>query len=388
VLSAATQLRIGGIGPGDFLLGLVSVHSIIVIAKRSRLRPTRSIILYSMLIIYCGILSLIPVAVASVGVLSDENWLRQYFFVLSALIYPFLLHIAFGAQALNRIALVFAIGVIIFFGMTYALVELVGIPGVANVSFNYSDVRFRGWALNPNQTALVIGVAVPLLLREIFDRGASVVLLGPFIAAGVVMGLATGSDALLVAWALGIGLVVANNRELGRGYRILGLSLRSIFRSALAMLAVGIVALGVIWLVTNFETLYQGTGMGAGQGEVRVALWLAAFAAFLERPFLGNGPGHFSGLAGPYQGSEAHSLLFDWLASYGMVGSTILAIYVVSTVVSLIRKGLFSVLSIVFVVLALSAFHFFARHPVFWFALFFAGCQAFDNHVMQTRGGR
>lgn len=390
VMSAATQLRIGGIGPGEALLGLASFHALATIARRSRFRPTRNILLYSVIVFYCGIVSLVPVLMASSGILPDEDWLRQYFFVLSALLYPLLLYIAYGPDALSRIALVFAIGVTAFFGCAYTLVEFLGIPGIADVSFNYSAARFRGWALNPNQTALVIGVAVPLILHQILEKGRSVILLGPLAAFGLVVGVATGSNALQVAWALGVGFALASNRELGRGYRILGIPIRSVFRSALVLLAATIIIFGGYWLVVHFEELYQGTGQGmaVGQGEVRLSLWRSAFDAFLERPLLGNGPGHFSGLAEPFQAAEAHNFLFDWMASYGLIGSVILAIYLVSISAGLIRQGSFSVLSIVLVVLAVSIFHFFGRHPVFWFALFFAGSQTFERNVIHAPGSR
>lgn len=378
--SAATQLRVVGIGPGEILLAVVFLSALVQLAWRGTMALDRNARLYTLVIFNCAFVSLLALLAALVQKVYFEDWLRQYFFILFTVLFPFVFYAAFGPQALERAILVFAISTVLLFGLTY-LATIAEMGAVGNVSFMYGGARFRGWSENPNQAALIIGISVPLLIRHVIERGGSMLIFAPLVMLGVLSGLAVYSNALQVAWALGLGVSIAASKRLGHGFRMVEVSVPMLLTLLFKVVAAGFVVAGTLWLLNNFQILFEGTakGMASGQGAARLILWRHAFEAFLQAPLIGHGPGHFSGMAGPFMGSEAHNLLLDWLTSYGLVGVLILFGYLVLVGVGLLRKGSFAVLAVFGVLVLVSTFHFFGRHPAFWFTLFYCGFVAFQR---------
>ncbi|MCD6072041.1 MAG: hypothetical protein K0S42_2557, partial [Microvirga sp.] len=87
-------------------------------------------------------------------------------------------------------------------GITVLLVLAYLRPTLGSVSLWYGGIRFRGWALNPNQMALY---ALPMpflgwyLMKRADGLGRKVIYLAA-ISGAIVVGFATVSDALRLAW--------------------------------------------------------------------------------------------------------------------------------------------------------------------------------------------
>jgi O-antigen ligase len=134
--------------------------------------------------------------------------------------------------------------------------------------------------------------------------------------------------------------------------------------------------------------LYHGTvaGGASGQGEGRVRLWFNALDAWQYSPLVGLGPGHFSGSNQPFMGAEAHNLYIDWLASYGILGLGVLVYMFFRIGWRLFVNRDFALFAGFTSLLIVSLFHFFARHPVFWFMLFFLLLSSIEFQNRTQRG--
>jgi len=373
VLSSATQLRIGPIGPGEILIIAMYFTCLVKIIYNRYVKINIFVLSYFTIVLNCLFICLIPLFFAVLNYTFSDYWARQYVFILLSLTFPLLVYWSFGSRMIEDIMFYYSKYVIILFAFFLIItISITSVLGGVNLLYG---IRYRGLALNPNQAALAIGVAVPIMLHYFMNsklqgRGNLLVII-----LGLLVGIAIGSNALQVAWALGLALSITQSKTIGEGLWLGRVQLSTLFSAAIALLAIMTILLGLFWFINNFQTLYEGsgTGMAPGQGAVRVSLWMAAFEAFLDAPLLGHGPGHFSGLTGPYQGSEAHSLYFDWMASYGIIGSVILFGYMIAVGIRLFLMRRWSILSVFLIITIISALHFFARHPVFWFSLFYCG---------------
>lgn len=114
--------------------------------------------------------------------------------------------------------------------------------------------------------------------------------------------------------------------------------------------------------------LYDGDARGSveGQGDGRVDLWKNGLQSWIDAPFLGNGPGHYSGLVWAYEGMESHNLLIDWLSAYGVLGAIILITLFLNIMWQSVKLNAWIVLSLNVCLLTQSIFHFYGRQPVFW----------------------
>ena len=376
--SSFTQLRfIDGVGPGEILLVVVMVLSMIVIATRARLSENARVwSLYIPSLIVCLFFSLVGLLLAISRGTESEEWGRQYIFIAGPLLFPLFLWMAFGLSGLDRAFLIFSILVIAVYSALYGL-TLLGISSFAGVELKYGWIRFRGLADNPNQAALAIGMAVPFIWWQSALGRVPTPLSLTFIAAGVIVGLATYSEALWVAWALMGGVAIAHSPH-STGKRGKSIGVQLLLRLIKYLLVLAVFGAGLYWLFSNVVTMYDGVGEGMGnnQGETRFHLWSVAVEAWMYAPVFGHGPGHFSGVSGPFLGDEAHNLLFDWLASYGIVGAILFFGSLIYIATRLLLSKYFILLSLLGVLMLLSIFHFYARHPVFWFAIFYCACVA------------
>lgn len=365
VLTTATTFRSSGapIGPGEVLLaGWACAHCLAFILTGRVCRPpiARALLWFwaiSGLSLLVGTLSGIAIGVGpSVGFYHDI--VAFLFVALVALVFA-------SAPALQQRAATAALLI-----MSFTIVPLLGML-VTGHGFPGGTARFHGWAENPNQTALAV-VMVPFY--AIFQMRRSVRLIPriyyAFLAfATVVIGIATGSDALTVAWALGLLLALLNS-----WYEAVRRPTRNLLRlAALRVLPplLGLFLLVAIWHVLSgpvYETVIALYNYG-GQGSVRVLLALQGIRAMRASPVFGLGPGGHSGYSAPFRGSEAHNTFVDWGASAGLVGVTLYLALVGWLVLRAWKRG-DRVLAVGLIsMLAFSSLHYVLRHPIFWFYL-------------------
>ncbi len=239
------------------------------------------------------------------------------------------------------------------------------------VDLLYQGFRLRGWSDNPNQLALLL-LPVPSLALGAVARWSSRIARVLVIAVGgaaVPLGLATGSDALMLAWLAGgvgaavfywVASVVGPQRNLGRA-----VALRLVGPIVAVAVVIGLAGSGLRWVESRIErTFLEGR-----QGKDRVDRWRHGFEAASTSVVFGLGPGAFSGKTGPFQGQEAHSTLVDWAASTGLVGMFALVVLgvVIGAVVLASRDWIviwwFGSLAVFL------ALHYMLRHPLVWFQL-------------------
>jgi O-antigen ligase len=229
--------------------------------------------------------------------------------------------------------------------------------------------RFRGWAENPNQMALMV-LAMPFLgwhlLRQAHSRGARL-LYGLAIVGNVLVGLATSSDALRVAWLGAAGLIgfVLWSRALRRGSGASIYLTHVIVPSIILILTIG---LGV-QLLARFEAIGQGVYSAGDQGDIRIAAWENGLRAMGYSPLVGFGPGSYSGLAAPFQNFEAHNTYIDWGMSTGGLGVALQFALLAWSAWRVWRTRSFALLAGFGALFIFSIFGYTLRQPIYWLLL-------------------
>jgi O-antigen ligase len=244
----------------------------------------------------------------------------------------------------------------------------------------YGDARFRGWAENPNQLALLLLAAPVAALGFARTDGARSRPLWLAVAvAALALGVITGSDALRAAWAAigGLAVVLAWRRLVfGRFARRAP--------AALAAIAVPVAVAGAVLLAgdrvveTVSEQVAETFAVG-GQGEDRVGRWLFGLEALALSPLVGLGPGAFSGATGPFQAQEAHNSAVDWVTGSGLLGFAALLVMGMLGAVALgvRRQPVSAAVGIAIVVFAM--LHYVFRQPLAWFLVFAVFEGLFDD---------
>lgn len=108
-----------------------------------------------------------------------------------------------------------------------------------------------------------------------------------------------------------------------------------------------------------------GVGLDPNKVGVRKMLWIHAVDVWKLSPIFGHGPGAFSYLDMPGQKHEAHNLLLDMLTQVGVVGVALFAATLLWLVIGAIKaKDPFS-LMLLLALIVFSGAHFILRQPVF-----------------------
>jgi O-antigen ligase len=236
----------------------------------------------------------------------------------------------------------------------------------------YMGVRLSGWSENPNQFATLLA---PLpFLASYFARlsrtraGRRFWWLG--ITGTLVAGVVAQSDALLVAWILGFGILVGVGwvaRVAGSRRTVTSMILNAVFLPlALAALLVPVFDL----LVSLLEATAESRANEGGQAGTRLTLWTHGTEAVLRSPFFGWGPGSHSGLLGAFGGVESHNTFIDLAAQAGVPVSMLLVCLIGVAVFVSARAGMLRLGVAILALATLAAFHNVLRQPVFWFCLF------------------
>jgi O-antigen ligase len=226
-------------------------------------------------------------------------------------------------------------------------------------------LRFRGLAENPNQLALT-ALPIPFLAYEAAQREharARRFLYFGAAGAGVIVGVASLSNALMLAWSVGGVLLLPG---------VIGWLRRVSLRATWGL--VRQVALPLVLLGSAFGAAYayRGTIHAAGQaaydaggeGDDRMARWQNGLEAINRSPLVGLGPGSFSGPTAPFQGEEAHNTAIDWMMSTGIVG--LLSLLGIIGLAAWRSRSSALRLSLIAALLAFATFHLTLRQPAFW----------------------
>ena len=232
----------------------------------------------------------------------------------------------------------------------------------------YEGVRFRAWAANPNQLALLLAPQ-PWLAVAIGGRGWRRLLLIAGLAVVLVLGIATGSDALAASWAFGgvvwfVAAVTATITRRRDSIRSAGLA-RVVLPMCLLFVAVAEGGAVVDWVAERGSQTY----VLAGQGPDRLARWRFGLEAVAQSPIVGFGPGSFAGNRSAFAAEEAHSTPIDWATSTGLVGLLTLGLLIGWIAVRVVRRRQVWPILALLSVLSFMSLHYVLRHPAAWFYL-------------------
>jgi O-antigen ligase len=230
----------------------------------------------------------------------------------------------------------------------------------------YQELRFTGFAENPNQLALFL-VPMPFIILQLHGDGSLARIGATFcLAAVTVAGIATLSDALALAWLVGGALSGAlllwkSGHASGGG---LG-KVATIWVLLPAILVIGTLVAGPL-IYPELESAVTGVVREGSQASVRITLWKHGFEAISQAPWTGWGPGAHSGIRGAFEGMEAHSSYLDWGTGTGVIGLGALLMILGWAMWCCVRAGKFHFLAALLALVLFAAFHFVLRQPAFW----------------------
>lgn len=319
-------------------------------------------ILTNPIVRFCIVASFVLIASALINLQRRTISDGSVFTALSPFIVTFFVVTVICMILHSRAAMVFlffilitSIGLSLFYDSAIIL-------GIGNF---YYETRFSGLSLNPNQTAMhalsiiVTGLAIIFKVDE--DRWILKYLSVLAIFGALFFGLYTNSDAFvisLVPVCAAVALAIS----------------RRIFLNLKTAIAVGTLfaALGAVVLALAFPDKISSALDGflsslqtGNQDSDREILWRHGIQAWEASPIIGNGPGAWSGLSMPFQGTESHNSYIDWLTIVGIAGFIPFAFSVGSIFRLNIARHLTSYFALM-AILIFASFHFMLRLPIFW----------------------
>lgn len=233
----------------------------------------------------------------------------------------------------------------------------------------YNNQRFRGWAANPNQMALLL-LWAPFLsfffmerftqkLTRVWQYSGWIVLTATALAAG----WTTASDALRGAWISVIPLL-AGAWLIDGVFRGNHASMRNLLR----LIATLSLAVGLLF-VAHWIAAYRVTDNGMMpqiQGTIRLKLLEHGIDAWLASPWFGLGPGSHSGFWRAFQGIESHNSLVDWATNTGIIGLFALLSLGGCVVWRVWQTRQWTLLAALMVLVVFAQAHHTLRHPLVW----------------------
>jgi hypothetical protein len=237
--------------------------------------------------------------------------------------------------------------------------------------------RFTGLSQNPNQLALLL-LPIPYFICIAYSKGVKSGFVSAVeICSALVLNWLCIGKALFFAWALSffaIGFLALRNWRDSRKPAALTTYVLVVITAALAA-------------ARMLFDLYEGTTRGSieGQGENRLLLWVNGAKAWLSAPMLGNGPGHYSGVDGPFGGMEAHNLIIDWMAAYGALGGVILLWFYIRVINRTLSSRALLCFGLCLCLVVQGLFHFYGRQPIYWIWWVFAAQMSFSTPKLPLR---
>jgi len=216
--------------------------------------------------------------------------------------------------------------------------------------------RLAGFAANPNQLGLHAIVVLFFCLRYWRSAGTFKSVLA--LALILVTGALTGSDSFILGALLMLGTAI-----------LFGLMYSGSVYLMLMLLVPGVVGL-VILHRPLLARLNDFTSAG-GQDATRFALWENGWLAMLERPLFGWGPGSWSGQTAPFEFSEAHNSVIDYITYSGLVGAFVMAAGIAAILFGALRSRQATLVAGVVGILFFALFHHTLRQPLMWLSMFY-----------------
>lgn len=363
VLTTATQLRWGDspIGPGELMLVIWLIIAGFHILKQRRILLTSSSKLF---IVFWSVILILLFAGWLVGLCQGVFNVRAGIHNLVAYLFVCLFTlIAVSDWDSKKIAIIGKL-VLLFAVVGLAPLWIYGqwFTEFGKLQIWYGGSRFLGWAVDPNQTAILL-VPLPFIalyyLRQSRIFIHKVVFLALLIGA-IVLGIGTDSDSLKVAWA-GATVVYFLIAMLSRG-RFTYRKLVTVSAIIILVCLAGIFVFGSEIYASVEDMYYLGD-----QGPVRIALWTNGLHAASSSPLVGFGPGAYSGVHEPFSGSECHNTFIDWMTNTGAAGFLLLFFLLTLIFVKAISSKNEEVVAVLTTLIIVSMFLYVIRHPVWWF---------------------
>ena len=373
VLTGATQLRAGGVplGPGELLLAawVLFVVFLLLVGLNFKIGNALKIMLIYWLISWT-LMGFGTIIAISMSRLETNTAIHDIFAFLFLTIISCLLSLNLNNKDSHYHGQLASLAFFILaFCSTLLLAIAMIVPRLGPIDFWWA-YRFRGWAENPNQMALLM-LGMPFLGWHLLRRSRrSRHRIAYTLAIGccVLVGVATASDGLRIAWAVTLG---------GLGvlawYRAVLLRARGavMYLSHLALPLLAVV-LGYTFgdeLVAQLERVSQETYEEGGQGSVRTTLWSHGIEAILRSPLVGFGPGSYSGLYGPFEGYEAHNMLIDWGMSTGGLGVLLHVGLLLLIAWRAFKANSLALLGLVASLIMFGMSAYILRQPIYWLLL-------------------
>jgi O-antigen ligase len=255
-----------------------------------------------------------------------------------------------------------------FLFLIYIYLILNGKTSFANCDL-YFELRFTGFGLNPNQLAFTC-VPIPFLALSIYKKPGQtkwmkfwmlIVLLST-----LTIGLISLSDALIVSWIFGCGVLYYCTTL--RGLRKMHIKV-IITRLSITLLILCICFL-FLQRIQEYAKDTYGDGVSNDQGSIRLLLWKNALKVFTYSPIFGLGPGSYSGSV-PFGKEEAHNSFLDWMVSTGIIGAFLLLYLLFYKWIHFWRQQKLEHISIFVALITFAMFHLVLRHLFFWTLILF-----------------
>lgn len=366
-LATASQLRFRGpVGPGE-LIRLEWCAASAGVALRKR-RPAMTPAMRPFLIFWACALPLLVAgwkAAWELGLLAPGSRRDFFAYVLLAAIVACLALKPGGAEDLRgaaRVAIVtctVALSVLLLaaaFSTTFGPLQL------------WHWGRFLGWSRNPNQVPLGV-IVTPFLALHGWARYRGAPARCGLVAlacCSVLVGMASDSDALVLAWGAGAAVLALHAWVLalrGGSRRV-----RTLLVVA-PLLAAGVVVVDGRAVDRVSRELAEIRG-GQEPGAERTALWRSALDAASASPVVGLGPGgHARYPGGRWAGfpAEAHNIFVDWGSATGVLGTILLCGLLLHVARQALRAPpYFAALA---ALLVFGVAHHYLRHPIVWIYL-------------------
>lgn len=370
-LTTATQLRLGPVGPGELmLLAWLALRVAAMTVQRTLFIPreARPILYFwvgAFTLLLAGWLSKLLV----VGIPQrNAAFYDTFAFTFTAVsIVVFILQPDLGARV--RTAASYMVPALVLPLSLLLFARVAGVTGMGPLEFSYG-IRFTGLSLNPNQAAFAI---LPMPLAALYFLSQSRTTWqkrwwGGLVALSGMVGVATLSDSLLLAWAACtvVLLVVLF-------LRMVSVRSGSVLRQGIARVVIPVLVLACAAAILPpafaIATRSAEELSSSQQGSDRFHIWMNGLRAVQTSPIVGLGPGSHSGHDRPFEGFESHNTYIDWSTSTGLLGILMYLSLLCWAGLRAFRDRSTARLLILLALVVFSTFHYSLRQPSFWFYL-------------------
>lgn len=366
-MTTATQLRVGPVGPGELMLltwmafrfAAMAVQRAVFVPREAR----------PLLWFWCVAPALLAAGWLA-KILSGMPQRNAALYDTFAFTFTAVVIIAFllerGLRERVRTAAAALVLTAVISNLLLVALSLVGSQPL-RVWFG---LRLSGWSANPNQLALLM-LGLPLIALQLSAESGTRARRAAWLAvalAAALLGLATLSDSLILAWTLGVALLA-----FAVFVRASTLNTTSVLRAGLVRVVIPVFVLVVAGAATPRIVATMAAEAaelsGSAQGSDRLQIWRHALEALASSPLVGLGPGSHAWHEAPGEGYEAHNTYLDWGTSTGLAGLAAYLALLAWAGLHALRERSHYRLILLFALMLFSTFHYVLRQPTFWFML-------------------